>query len=138
MSTQNQNRVASCAPLATQPATLDRNTATSGATTNATAWLKAKANAVIRRNRPATDTQPTNENSATLHHQKQGSELRTNIRTNERWLQFVDMAVQFGADSADVNSEFTDTDIADLITEPDSKLPLHARTIADAIKREGR
>ncbi|MFT6437233.1 MAG: hypothetical protein ACJAVI_005307 [Candidatus Azotimanducaceae bacterium] len=52
------------------------------------------------------------------------------------WQAFMDECILLGAASDEVTSLLSQQDIADLCEEPADKLPLHARTIVDAIKRQ--
>ena len=54
----------------------------------------------------------------------------------KRWQYFVDECVLHGVTLAEVQAGFSEQDIDDLLTEPDSKLPLHARTVAESILRD--
>ena len=48
---------------------------------------------------------------------------------------FINLCIEHDVARAEVEARFTSDDIADLVAEPDEKLPLHAQTIADAIHR---
>jgi hypothetical protein len=54
---------------------------------------------------------------------------------SDRWQSFVDLAVEYGVTPEEVVAEFSGQDISDLLEEPDVKLPLHAKTIADVVQR---
>lgn len=50
------------------------------------------------------------------------------------WSKFMMMCTSQGVTTAEVTAMFSDADKADLIEEPEHKLPLHAKTIVNAIK----
>jgi len=54
----------------------------------------------------------------------------------KRWFRFLDECLLLGVTIDEVQAEFNEQDTDDLLTEPDSKLPLHARTIAESILRD--
>jgi hypothetical protein len=52
------------------------------------------------------------------------------------WQHFVSLVVGYECTAAEVEAMFTTQDKVDLLEEPRDKLPLHAKTITDAIKRK--
>lgn len=53
----------------------------------------------------------------------------------ERWQLFVSLCIEHDVSADEVQARFKPDDKIDLVAEPDDKLPLHAKTIADDIKR---
>lgn len=55
--------------------------------------------------------------------------------STSRWQTFVDLTCGHGVTVQEVQAQFTEQDISDLLDEPIENLPLHARTIAESIYR---
>jgi hypothetical protein len=64
------------------------------------------------------------------------NELIQAANDSDDWHHSVNLVVSHDCTVADVEAMFTEQDKADLVEEPEHKLPLHAKTIADAIKRK--
>jgi len=61
----------------------------------------------------------------------------TGANEPDRWQHFIDLCAGQGVNTAEVERMFHQQDKADVLEAvPDSELPLHAKTIADAIKRK--
>lgn len=82
-------------------------------------WLSANRDDVLAELRGESANEPSN----------------VDINLGRRWEFFVSLAIQHDVTADEVSARFTPDDIADLVAQPDNRLPLHAKTIADAVKR---